>query len=862
MPKREVSRSKDATILPMTIFPSTQAGLLNPRSLLSKLLSYCSVLAVLPFTAAHVAAQTLPAPLDPSRGITLGQPDAHPTLKEEYIWTSGDVTALRQDRSKFPWNAVDRRTEPHYFRAHFQLSSIPQSGTLYLAGPRSARVFLNETPIGQFSTNTDQPINFRVFRAGVLAALHTGDNVLAIEAIRGRGVVAGSSPASTQQLAYGEVLAVKILAVPFGSDSGEPLIISNSDWRSKAGNVPDHWESSSFDDSAWPHAESLGPIESSIDFFQWSADAGMYGWPGYRGMSPWLRTLQMNATQVTHVYTGSGGFQNTSSLTNASAAEPFTVSLPPLPPTDAEAPFLLLDFGREIVGRIVFESSSPKESIVSISYGESDLESLATGISSEQRGGNYLGTNLVDVPANGIARGPKSAFRYVRIRFLRGAPISQFRSIHAEAIFYPLRSEGSFESSDPELNRIWETAAYTAHLCMQDDLWDAPKRDRGRWAGDLDVEGRVVLTTFGDTTLLEDTLRRVGDSTAPGEPVNGIAGYTSQWITTLATLYEHSGERPFIASEHATLLRLLQTMDDDLDPSTGLINASVRGWGFVDWAPGLYGNTPDTRIGTTLQFLRAYQVAPALLRAVGDESHAKFYEERAAALREACRKAFLSPSTQTLGSTWQLNALGVLTRLSNSADAAIWDNIFAHVKQDVPGDQVISPYFNLYLLDAMARTGHKQQALDWLRTYWGGMLAEGATTFWESYDLRWPKTNFHLSLQADGTSGYFVSLAHGWSSGPAAWLVENVLGVQPASPGYDSVDIQPSLLGLRFARGSVPTPHGTIRIDIDATSGITLDLPKGVESAHLFIPGNGKAKAETITLTHSGHYHFPISSLR
>ena len=31
-----------------------------------------------------------------------------------------------------------------------------------------------------------------------------------------------------------------------------------------------------------------------------------------------------------------------------------------------------------------------------------------------------------------------------------------------------------------------------------------------------------------------------------------------------------------------------------------------------------------------------------------------------------------------------------------------------------------------------------------------------------------PKMNFHLSLQADGTSGYSVSLAHGWSSYPLA----------------------------------------------------------------------------------------------
>jgi hypothetical protein len=89
-----------------------------------------------------MTAHAFPSPLDPGQGVSLERQNAHPTLREEYIWTAGDVTALRPDRNKFPWNAVERRTEPHSFRAHFSLSSIPQHGTLYLARPRSAKVFV------------------------------------------------------------------------------------------------------------------------------------------------------------------------------------------------------------------------------------------------------------------------------------------------------------------------------------------------------------------------------------------------------------------------------------------------------------------------------------------------------------------------------------------------------------------------------------------------------------------------------------------------------------------------------------------------------------------------------------------------
>jgi hypothetical protein len=86
-------------------------------------------------------------------------------------------------------------------------------------------------------------------------------------------------------------------------------------------------------------------------------------------------------------------------------------------------------------------------------------------------------TRAMDEP-HGAGHGPKSAFRYARIRFLAGGPMLRFRAIHLEDIYYPVHDLGSFESSDLLLNRIWKTAAYTGHLCMQDDIRDAPRGAR------------------------------------------------------------------------------------------------------------------------------------------------------------------------------------------------------------------------------------------------------------------------------------------------------------------------------------------------------------------------------------------------
>ena len=777
---------------------------------------------------AAASAQAPSAPLDPTRGLAVAPSPSRITLPEEYIWTANDITGDRPDHAKYSWSRTDLRTAPHLFRVHFRVDTLPKSATLYIAGPREAHVYLNGRRIDDFYFNTDAPIGFRVFHTSVISALQAGDNVLAIEAVRGRGVVSGVGSKAMHQLAYGEVLAEKMIPAAFGVEA-PALLISDSNWRSlvsSASGAPEHWTDSTFDDSSWQRVASLGPVESNVDFFQWSVDAGMYGWPGYRGMSPTLRTYFLPATAVTHVFAGKASFANLASLTNENSNLPFTVtSNEGVQPTDAEAPFLLLDFGREVSGRLLVESESSTDATLSIAYGESELEALATGQTPGPRGGNYLGTNLLDVPANGTARGPKSGFRYVRISFLRSAPVAAFKAIGVEGIYYPVTYAGSFESSDPLLNSIWETGAYTTHLCMQDGIWDAVKRDRGRWVGDLDIEGRVISTVFGDRKLIEETLSALVPSA--GSHVNGLPTYSALWVTSLADFYQHSGDKAFLLSERESLLGILATMDASLD-ANGLFNNSKHQWLFVDWAPGLYATTPEALIGTQLQYVRGYRAAAALFREMKDDTYAERYEAQAAKALAAVH-ALRDATGVTYGSTWQLNALAALT--NNSNQSAIWNDVLSRIKQDAPTDQIVSPYFGAYILDAMAAMDHRREALDWIRTYWGGMIAEGATSFWESYDLRWPKTNPHLSLQADGTSGYFVSLAHGWSSGPTAWLTENVLGITPGTPGYDTVEIRPHLLGLDFANGSVPTPHGVISIRVDKAKGIEMNLPAGIARA-------------------------------
>jgi hypothetical protein len=791
-------------------------------------------------TAVSLPAQTTfpDGRLDPTRNpITTAQPLHYP-LPENYLWTAGDITALRADRASFPSNDPSLRTEPHFFRAHFHVTVLPNAATLYLAGPREAHVYLNGRLLADFSSNIDTPLNFRVFHADAAPALKLGDNVIAIEAIRGRGGSSGRDfDPSLIQLAYGEVLVARIVPAAFGAEA-PALLLTDAKWRSTATRSP-RWQDPTFNDRDWPAAASLGSIEDNIEFFQWNADAGMYAWPGYLGMSQSLRTYSLPPQAITHVYAGHSHLTSLDAL-NKPSTTPFTITLPTTLTTD-DPPTLLLDFGREVSGRLLVESACDCIATLSIAYGESEIEAMSTGSTPGHRGGNYLGTNLLEVPAHGIARGPKSGFRYVRVSFLRGAASTAFKSIRLEGIYYPVDFAGHFQSSDPLLNRIWETGAYTTHLCMQDSIWDAIKRDRGRWAGDLDIAGRVITTVYGDHLAIEDTLRRlVPPGSDPIPAINGIPGYSAQWIIGLYGLYLHTADKDFLASQRDNLFRILAGMDGALD-ANGLLVNNPQSWLFIDWAPNLNINSPETRAGTQLQYIRAYTAAARLFAWMGDASNSTRYESRARTAITAAQSTLRNPRTGTYGSTWQLNALAALA-IPDPGNSALWTSVLSRVKQDSPADPTISPYFNAYVIDAMAALGHRREALNWIRQYWGGMLAEGATSFWEAYDLRWPKTDPHLSLQADNTAGYFVSLAHGWSSGPTAWLSENILGITPLDPGYDTVDIHPDLVDLAWAYGTVPTPHGLIKVNIDKQRGIILDLPRGVNKASVTLtPANPDA---------------------
>ena len=59
--------------------------------------------------------------------------------------------------------------------------------------------------------------------------------------------------------------------------------------------------------------------------------------------------------------------------------------------------------------------------------------------------------------------------------------------------------------------------------------------------------------------------------------------------------------------------------------------------------------------------------------------------------------------------------------------------------------------------------------------------------------------------------------------------MEHVLGVSPIEPGFRAARIKPNRGDLAWAQGSVPTPHGPIRLHLTRS-------PDGTPDVHVTAP--------------------------
>ncbi len=496
---------------------------------------------------------------------------------------------------------------------------------------------------------------------------------------------------------------------------------------------------------------------------------------------------------------------------------------------DGKKAAILIDFGKELSGGVEIAApirSDQKALKVRVRMGESVSEAMSDIASPLTTATNQhsLRDFTVEIPWLGTLEIGNSGFRFVRIDLVEPDAVLPLKAVRGVLRYRDIPYKGSFKCSNPRLDSIWATAAYTVHLNMQNYLWDGVKRDRLVWVGDMHPEVMTIANVFGDFGVVKKSLdfARV-TSPLPGW-MNGIAAYSMWWILIHHDLYMHTGDMEYLREQTSYMNRLFEVLAAGMDGDRENLQGGQR---LLDWPTS---ENPDViHTGYQALMVMAMEAGVQIGNWTGEKDMVKLCEDALKKLRRHI------PSSHNNKQAAAMLVLSELSKDPKSDGAVICDG----------GADGFSTFFGYYMLEALAKAGFYSDAQKIVSDYWGAMLDLGATTFWE--DLNYtdalkasridePVTEGEFDIHADTGSYCYVghrhSYCHGWASGAAPWLTRYVLGIRPAEPGYSTLVVEPHLGDLDWAEGTVPTPKGVVTVRHERDSGgkvhTTIDVPEGV----------------------------------
>jgi len=501
-----------------------------------------------------------------------------------------------------------------------------------------------------------------------------------------------------------------------------------------------------------------------------------------------------------------------------------------------------VDFGEELVGHLAVRTDGP--ATLSMAPGESEAEAHDLGKRVE---GPVRRATLED---SGVWRDRRrTALRYLVVRNDGSAPATVLPSV--DAFEADLELAGSFRCNDPLLERIYETGRRTVLRCTHEHVESAPKRDRRLWIGDLLATAGVFALTIGDCAPLRRSLLLSAGSALRSGALPGAGPNPNDLVTADAIplwLLAVAAHHRFTA-DHATATLLLPTIRraigflGERSGPDGLLGPEEEPdwWLFLDWDRRAPFGCPVERQGsvTALSVLTvaALRASAAMARALGWEPDAGAWDAAADRLAERIVERCLDD--RRLLVDWvrggeRSSAVSAFTTacalLAGIGDASQRQSLAGALAGDGLRAST-TPWGRVLEIEALFRADRADVALPRIRDYWGGMLARGATTFWEAFDPdESPETAHDLNGQR-----FALALCHARSGAIAATLAASVLGVRAREPGFAAVDLVPRLGDLAWAEGVVPTPRGPISVRWSGESG-TVELPAGVR-AHVRFRG-------------------------
>lgn len=474
----------------------------------------------------------------------------------------------------------------------------------------------------------------------------------------------------------------------------------------------------------------------------------------------------------------------------------------------------LYDFGEELTADTVIEFGPGGSKEITLCYGESKAEALDTELCYLKQ---VISPELTPKESPfGIWETESRyhtklrAFRYI---FVPGSENPAEVKITAEYKYVDFPQRSRFTCSDSEVNEIWNVADRTFRLASGIFFLDGIKRDRWIWSGDAYQSYFINRYLFADREVDKRTIIALRGNDPITGHINTIVDYSLYWIISLENYYYSYKDKEFLEMMYPKLESMMDYCMAQTDEK-GFLYGRPGDWIFIDWA-----NMDKSGVISAEQMLlaRSYQAMIRVRGWLGMDASA--FEKKLEGLLANIKSYFWDEEKGAYIDCFESGKRNV-TRHANIfallfgyADKAQAQSILKNVLKNDQIEAITTPYFKFYELEALAQLGEFSTVMKSMKSYWGGMLQKGATTFWEEYKPGEPEEQ-QYGMYGDK---YGKSLCHAWGASPIYLLGRYFMGIRPTSEAYESFEVRPAVEQFGSLSCKFPLGEGYVNMDCDGS---------------------------------------------
>jgi len=432
-------------------------------------------------------------------------------------------------------------------------------------------------------------------------------------------------------------------------------------------------------------------------------------------------------------------------------------------------------------------------------------------------------------------------FQYVELTGLAGKP--SLEDLKGIVCYSTLPVTGTFECSDPRVNRLYSNALWS----ILGNLVDLPTgcADRAERLGWCAKSPLVTTWTYTADMggFLSKWMVDLVDSQSQSESKNAFTqvapfwgdiespGWSDDGISVPYGLYKAYGDKGIIVKHYDAMKRYIGYLEGklvkDLRPADLGLTTAKGFTGYGDWLGINQDRDKDADIFNTLLNGYSVHMVAEMAEAIGrteDAAHDRALFER---MKTAFNKAYVSDKGEIRDKKQTQYALALYmgflpdNKISAAMDYLADDIQHKSHQQIFPDAQNKNPIIpeghlttgfhgSRALLPVLSRYGRNDLAYDLLLldSYpsWLYPVKLGATTTWERWDGWTPDRGFqNPAMNSFNMPDLMASVCE--------WLFADVAGINTIGPGFHKILIQPRIgAGLSWAAANYRSIHGMISV--------------------------------------------------